>query len=91
MEFTQSVQNERGETYEIDQDGFLVDGVVVTLSLSDIINTDLEGFLDLLTERSGFPLLCEPEYKIIGFSPIANTLTFRVKGDVSMGIEGSES
>lgn len=88
---TYVIQNDRGDDYEIDDRGYLVVGVKVTLSLSDIINTDLEGFLDLLTEASGFPLLCEPEYKIIGFNPIANTLTFRVKGDVSMGIEGSES
>lgn len=39
----------------------------VTVDLSDVIDLDLEGFLDLISERAyGTPLAQDIEYEIVG-------------------------
>lgn len=55
---------------------------VVEVDLSEIIDTDLEGFLDILSERAtGSPLLMDISYKVIGCEN--DTLKIEVDGDPS--------
>lgn len=61
---------------------------LVDVSLSDIINHDLEGFLDLLSEKAtGTVLLMDIQYEIIEHRPAS--LTLKVTGDDSMIQEAS--
>ncbi|KKM86214.1 hypothetical protein LCGC14_1281310 [marine sediment metagenome] len=53
---------------------------LIKIDLSDIINTDLEGFLDLIAEFAGYPYLKEINYSIEGHE--GDTLQIRVKGYV---------
>lgn len=76
-----TITNEQGEELEIDDDNFLVSGMLVRVELSDIIKTDLEGFLDTLARDAGLPLLTDIDYTIEGHEE--NSLQIRVKGDVS--------
>lgn len=61
----------------------------VSVHISDIINRDLEGFLDLISEKLiGSDLLMDINYDVVGmnrFDP--NVLVIRVTGDVSYVIE----
>lgn len=79
---TSTVTNDRGEKYAIDANGFLTDGVLIKVDLSDIIDDDLESFLDRISEDAGFPLLMAQTYEVEGHEN--NTLILRVRGDVSM-------
>lgn len=54
---------------------------LVTVDLSEVIDNDLEGFLDLLAERSGHPLLMDITYTLVSASDGALYLT--VSGDTS--------
>jgi len=64
-----------------------VEGVVV-VDLSDIIDNDLEGFLDIISEKlCNSPLLMDSDYSIVGHT--ANSLLVKVTGDVS-GILGND-
>ena len=57
----------------------------VEVDLSEVIGlldpVGLEGFLDLLGERVGNPLLMDVNYEVI--SPTGDTLTIKVTGDDS--------
>lgn len=54
---------------------------VVTVDLSDFIDNDLEGILDLLSERlTGGPLLMDIAYKVVGHD--GDALHIEVSGDV---------
>ena len=52
------------------------------------IATDLEGFIDLISEKAGKPLLMDVNYDIV--SAKGNTLTIEVTGDASMDEEEEE-
>lgn len=78
------IMNEAGVEYKVDENNMLVDGVLIKVELSEIIALDLEGFLDLISERAGFPLLMEQSYEVEGHED--NTLVLRVRGDVSMHV-----
>ena len=80
-----TVKNDRGEDCQVDEDGFL-EGVNVSVDLSDLIDGNLESFLDLISERAGFPLLTEQSYAIVGFTG-ETTLTLRVTGNVEMELD----
>jgi hypothetical protein len=79
---------EKGESHVYLPNGFLRFGIDVKVDLSEIIDTDLEGFLDLISERAGFPLLQQQEYICIGAEDEA--LIFRVRGDISAHLEEAE-
>ena len=53
--------------------------------LSEIINLDLEGFLDRISEDAGFPLLMDQSYQVEGHE--GDTLLIRVRGDVSLDLD----
>ena len=55
---------------------------IVEVDLSDVIDNDLEGFLDLLSERAvNSPLLMDISYRIVGHD--GDTLKIEVDGDTS--------
>lgn len=62
------------------KDGWLTG--VVAVELSDIIENDFEGFLDILGEKIGFPLLSNITYKVVGFQQ-DDVLLIQVEGDTS--------
>jgi hypothetical protein len=69
----------------IDHDGFLHG--VVAIDLDEIIERDLEGFLDLLSVRlSGTDVLTDICYEIVGFDA-PDTVFIETWGDPSMAIE----
>lgn len=39
---------------------------IVKVDLHEILATDFEGFLDILAEKCGDPLLTEIDYKVVG-------------------------
>ena len=56
---------------------------VVAVDLSDFIDNDLEGVLDLLSDRlTGSPLLSDINYEVVGHE--GSTLHVRVNGDVGL-------
>jgi hypothetical protein len=65
-----------------------IDDVVVPVELSEIIDNDLEGFLDIIGERVGSPLMQNIGYHVVGHND--NTLHLEVHGDVSEDIKGDE-
>ena len=64
----------------LDSNGWL-EKIVVSVTLSEIIEHDFEGFLDLLVERAGYPMLQEIGYCIEGHDE--DVLHIRVSGDAS--------
>ena len=55
----------------------------VAINLSDAIDNDLEGFLDILSENlTGSPLLMDISYKVVGCED-GDMLIIEVIGDVS--------
>jgi hypothetical protein len=77
-------QNDKGVAYAVDEKGWLIDGVPVTITLSDVGTRDLEEFLDYLSEEAGFPLLTNIEYRMVDLNVENQTLTVIVQGDTSM-------
>lgn len=77
------IKDENGLEHIIDEDNFLVDGVLIKMDLCDLVSLDLEGFLDQISEDSGFPLLMQQTYEVEGVEK-RNKLLIRVRGDVSM-------
>ena len=56
----------------------------IIVHISEIINKDLEGFLDLISELSvGSPCLMDITYHVIGIGKEPNTIRLQVKGDTS--------
>lgn len=49
----------------------------VTVDLDEIIDTDLEGFIDLILERAGDPLGMDVSYNVVGVED-SSTLIVRV-------------
>ena len=86
------VKADDGRVHAVTADGFLVEGVAIHVDLSEIIGDEhglgFEGFLDLISERAGFPLLMEQEYMIIGHGE--QSLTLLVNGNVSMHMEAQD-
>ena len=80
-----TIKNEHGERYAIDENDFLTDGVLIKVDLNDIIDLDLEGFLDRISEDAGFSVLMAQTYELEGHE--GNTLLLRIRGDVSMQID----
>jgi len=55
----------------------------ISIELEEAIENDIEGFLDLLSERAfGSPLLMDTAYKIVRLD--GESLILEVTGDVSM-------
>ena len=52
----------------------------VWVSLSEVIEHNLEGFLDLLAERAGFPLLMDIDYSIVRWDA-GHGLVIEVSGE----------
>lgn len=68
------------------EDGHYVGGNIV-VDTSDIIGLDLDGFLDLLSERlTGSPLLMDTRYKLIDATDSGEAI-FHVMGDASEILE----
>lgn len=53
----------------------------VRVGLDEAVDLDLEGFLDLIAERAGHPLLMDFTYKVVGHE--GDTLILEVTGDTS--------
>lgn len=63
----------------------------VNVGLNFVINNDLEGFLDELSEKLiGDVRLMDISYKVVGVSPDGNTLIVEVSGDVSQLLDDEE-
>lgn len=70
-----------GANVLVDERGFI--SVTVEVNLSDLINHDSEGVLDLLSEKAtGTELLSDISYSVIGHS--GNTLSILVTGDIDL-------
>ncbi len=70
-------------------EGFVT--IEVAVDLSDIISSDLEGFLDLISEAAtGSPLLMDITYNMIRVTALG-ALQILVTGDVSeiLSVEGN--
>lgn len=80
------VKDSHGNDHDVDENNFLVDGVLIKIGLDEVIDADLEGFLDLISDEAGFPTLMQQDYEIEGYEP-GNYLLLRVRGDVSMDLE----
>jgi len=65
-----------------------IDDVIVPIHLSDVISKDFEGFLDILAEAVGSPLMSNINYNVVGHDD--NILHIEVHGDVSCDIEEDE-
>lgn len=60
-----------------DNNGFITG--TIRVELEDAVNNDLEGFMDLLSERLiGSIFGMETNYEVVGFEPTANTLLVEV-------------
>ena len=55
----------------------------IKVSLSEAIDHDLEGWLDLLAELAGYPMLMDISYRIVGHEG-DETLCIEVCGDASV-------
>jgi len=63
---------------------------VIKLEISEMIDNDLEGFLDILSEKlTGSVCLMEIGYKVVGCTEDECVL-MRVSGDISEVIEDNE-
>jgi hypothetical protein len=85
-----TVTDARGVALRIDEDAFLIDPAEIQVEISEIIECDLEGFLDLISERAGFPLLQEQRYEIDGAHSQETTLTLRVFGNVEAHLDDED-
>ena len=76
--------------YLLANDGDCIKGVVA-IELSDLIDNDLEGVLDLMSEKlTDTVLLTNIEYAVVGFDG-ETTLHMEVSGEVSqMDLEDDE-
>lgn len=71
-----------------DKDNY-VEGYVM-VHISDLIDNNLEGFLDIISEKLvGSDLLMDINYEIVGYRE-SNTLILKVSGDVSNIIDKEE-
>lgn len=63
----------------------------VRMHISDMIDNDLETFLDLLSLKLvGNELLMDINYNVVGLADEQDTLILKVRGDVSMVMELDE-
>lgn len=76
------VKNDHGKWVKVDEDGFLFKPVSIQVELSEIIDVDFEGFLDLICERAGFGLLTELEYRVVGAKH--GGIVIEVQGNVTL-------
>lgn len=61
---------------------------VVRVDLGEVIDLNLEGFLDLLSERlTGTPLLGDIQYQVVGLGRSEDELLIRVSGDVTQIVD----
>lgn len=68
------------EAFRGENDGYITG--VVAVDLSDVIDNDLEGFLDLISYKmTGTELLMDITYNVVGHEE--DMLFIRVRGDVS--------
>jgi hypothetical protein len=69
--------------------GLFVTGVVA-VDLNDIIDNDLDGFMDHLSELlTGTEILMNIDYDVVGYEE-HNVLHIKVSGDVSAVLEGED-
>ena len=59
----------------------------VTITLNEVIEADLEGFLDLLSEAVGEPLLMDIGYRVVGHGE-PSWIVIEVTGEVEEEAEG---
>ncbi len=84
------VRAANGKVYRLEDDGVsLMDGIPVVMELSDVISTNLENFLDIVSEDAGFPLMQSQTYEIVGHT--TSSITLHLWGDVSADIDDDES
>lgn len=70
-----------GEVVSVDDNGFIL--VKVEVDLSEFIDNDLEGILDVLSERAtGTEVLSDISYSVTGHH--GNTLEITVTGKVDL-------
>lgn len=53
---------------------------IVGVTLGDMIDNDLDGFLDILNDKLTDALLCDISYRVAGFSEDGTVLHLRVSG-----------
>ncbi|MHA2063239.1 MAG: hypothetical protein ACXABY_02540 [Candidatus Thorarchaeota archaeon] len=57
----------------------------ISVRLSEAVDADLEGWLDLLAERAGYPLLMDIQYRILAVGDDGQTLAISVSGEIENG------
>jgi len=77
-----------GKLREVHDDGFLINPILVVGDLGEIIDSDLEGFLDIISEAAGFPLMTEVTWTVVGHT--AAGVKLAVSGNVSEHIHNTE-
>lgn len=82
---------EKGKAY-LDEQGYV--SATVSVDLADLIDNDLEGVLDILSEKLvGNDLLMDIDYRVGGTGPgNPGAVLLKVSGDPSMawGLDGDE-
>ena len=74
-------------TEKMDENGYICENVLV--DISDMIDNDIEGFIDTISEKlTGSPCLMDVSYKVVGIvgkedDKHAGLLVMEVSGDVS--------
>lgn len=81
-----TVQCAHKQTHEVDEENFLINGVLVKVDLSELLDLDLEQFLDRISVDAGFPCLMAQTYEIEAVED-GQTLVLRVRGDVSADLD----
>jgi hypothetical protein len=66
---------------ELTKDNLWISGIV-RMDVSDLIDLDFEGFLDLCSEKlTDADLLMEVDYKIVGFNEEKQELFMKIEGN----------
>lgn len=81
------LRNALGQEVVPDDDGWIT--TIVEVDLSEVIERDLEGFLDLISERAtGVEMsrLMQQSWRIVGFKS-TGTVLLEVTGDASADLE----
>lgn len=78
---TKRVKNDFGKWVKVDDEGWLLKPIRITVGLEEIIDTNFEGFLDLISERAGFELMMEQAFAVVGAKQ--GNVLIEVHGNVS--------
>ena len=91
MDFLREPLTKKEIKEKMDENGYIVGNVLV--DTDDMIDNDMEGFLDILSERlTGTPCLIDINYRIVGIvgsedKEHAGLIIMEVQGDTTMIVD----